>query len=65
MIKLAFNIILPIVNKRTQSDKVLTDKVFKIVIPDYDGYERGLASMLYKFFDGKSIGNSVNFLPNQ
>ena len=60
MIKLAFNIILPIVNKRTQSDKV-----FKIVIPDYDGYERGLASMLYKFFDRKSIGNSVNFLPNQ
>ena len=46
MIKLVFNIILPTVNKRAQSDKVLRDKVFKIVIPDYDGYERGLPSML-------------------
>ena len=41
--------------KRTQSDKVLKDKGFKIVSdPKYDGYERGLASMVYKFFDKKS-----------
>ena len=38
--------------KRTQSDKVLRDKIFKIASnPKYDGYQRGLASMAYKFFD--------------
>ena len=42
--------------KRTQSDKVLKDKAFKIPSdPKYDGYQRGLASMVYKFFDKKSI----------
>ena len=41
--------------KRTQSDKVLRDKAFKIANdPKYDGYQRGLASMVYKFFDKKS-----------
>ena len=41
--------------KRTQSDKVLKDKSFKIASnPKYDGYQRGLASMIYKFFDKKS-----------
>ena len=41
--------------KRTQSDKVLRDKAFKIASnPKYDGYERGLALMVYKFFDIKS-----------
>ena len=41
--------------KRTQSDKVLKDKAFKIASdPNYDGYQRGLASMVYKFFDKKS-----------
>ena len=40
--------------KRTQSDKVLKDKAFKIANnPNYDGYQRGLASMVYKFFDKK------------
>ena len=30
--------------KRTQADKVLRDKAFKIAIdPKYDGYQRGLA----------------------
>ena len=42
--------------KRTQSDKFLRDKAFKIVIdPKYDGYQRGLASMVYKFFDKKLV----------
>ena len=37
--------------KRTQSDKVLRDKAFKTANdPKYDGYQRGLASMVYKFF---------------
>ena len=41
--------------KRTQSDKVLRDKAFKIASdPIYDGYQRGLASMVYKLFDKKS-----------
>ena len=36
--------------KRTQSDKVLKDKAFKIVSnPKYDGYQRGLALMVYQF----------------
>ena len=34
--------------KRTQSDKVLKDKAFKIASdPKYDGYQRGLASMVF------------------
>ena len=42
--------------KRTQSDKVLRDKAFKIASdPKYDGYQRGLASMVCKFFDKKSV----------
>ena len=41
--------------KRTQSDKVLKDKAFKIANdPKYDGYQRGLASMVYKIFDTKN-----------
>ena len=41
--------------KRTQSDKVLKHKAFKIASDSkYDGYQRGLASMVYKFFDKKS-----------
>ena len=41
--------------KRTQSDKVLSGKAFKIASdPKYDGYQRGLASIFYKFFDRKS-----------
>ena len=46
--------------KRTQSDKVLRDKAFKIASdPKYDGYQRGLASMVYKFFDKKSNGGNI------
>ena len=37
--------------RRTYSDKFLRDKVFNIAKkPKYDGYQRGLASMVYKFF---------------
>ena len=46
--------------KRTQSDKVLRDKAFKIASDlKYDGYQRGLASMVYKFFDKKSSGSGT------
>ena len=50
--------------KRTQSDKVLRDKAFKIAIDlKYGGYQRGLASMVYKFFDKKSSGSGVAVEP--
>ena len=46
--------------KRTQSNKVLKDKAFKIVSdPKYDGYQRGLASMVYKFFDKMSKESDI------
>ena len=52
-------------SKRTQSDKVLKDKAFKIASdPKYDGYKRILASMVYKFFDKKSSGSGVINEPN-
>ena len=36
--------------RRTASDKVLWDKAFNIAKnPKHDGYQRGLASMVYKF----------------
>ena len=51
--------------KRTQSDKVLRDKAFEIASdPKYDGYQRGLASMVYKFFDKKSSGSGIANEPN-
>ena len=40
---------------RTEADTVLRDKAYDIASnPEYDGYQRGLASMVYKFFDKKS-----------
>ena len=43
---------------RTFSDKVLKDKAFNITKNrKYDGYQRGLASMVYKFFDKSSSGS--------
>ena len=51
--------------KRTQSDKVLKDKAFKIASdPEYRGYRRRLASMVYKFFDKKSSGSGIVNEPN-
>ena len=51
--------------KRTQPDKVLKDKAFKITNnPKYDGYQRGLAAMVYKFFDKKSSGGAIKPEPN-
>ena len=46
---------------RTKSDKVLRDKVYNIASnPEYDGYQRGLASMVYKVFDKMSMGSGIN-----
>ena len=46
--------------RRIASDKILRDKAFNIAKnPKYDGYQRGLASMVYKFFDKKASGGTV------
>ena len=43
-------------NRRTFADKILGDKAFNIAKdPKYDGYQRGFASMVYKFFDKKLL----------
>ena len=46
--------------KRTQSDKILKNKAFKIASDaKYDGYQRGLVSMVYKFFNKKTSVSGV------
>ena len=45
---------------RTEANKVFRDKAYDIASnPKYDGYQRGLASMVYKFFDKKSTGSGI------
>ena len=42
------------------SDKILRHKVFNIAKnAKYDGYRHGLASRVFKFFDGKTSGGTV------
>ena len=39
---------------------VFRGKAFKVASdPKYDGYQRGLASLVYKFFDKKSKGSGI------
>ena len=46
--------------KRTDSDKILKDEAFNIAKNfKYDGYQRELASMVYKFSDKKSTGSGI------
>ena len=40
--------------RRTTSDKILRDKFNIAKNPRHDGCQRGLASMVYNFFDKKS-----------
>ena len=67
LIKLVFNTILlmqyadhkDLIDRR-KSNKVLKDKEYNIASnSEYDGYQRGLASMVYKFFDKKSMGSGI------
>ena len=52
--------------ERTKSDKVIGDKGYKTAInPKYNGYERGLASMVYKFLDKKSKGSGIKYISDQ
>ena len=46
--------------KRTAADKALRDKAFEIASDQkYDGYQRGLALMVYKFFEKRSEGKGL------
>ena len=50
--------------KRTVADKILKNKAFDIAKdPKYNGYQRGLASMVYKFFDAKVSGSGAKLIP--
>ena len=50
---------------RTKSDKVSRDKAYDMASnPEYDGYKRGLASIVYKFFDKKLTGRGFKKLKN-
>ena len=52
--------------KRIASDKVFRDKTFDIAKnPKNDGYQRGLASMVYKFFDRITKGRGITTLTNK
>ena len=45
---------------RTKADKVLREKAYNIACnPEYDGYQRSLASIVYKFFDKNSMGSGI------
>ena len=55
-----------LMDKITESDKNFTDKAFKIASNlKYDGYERELVSVVYKFFDKKSASIGAKSIPNQ
>ena len=65
LIKLVFNTILltrrikNLIN-RTRAHKFLRHKAYDIASnPEYDGYQRGLASMVYKIFDKKTMGSGA------
>ena len=46
--------------KRTASDKVLRDKAFNVAkTPKYNGYQCGLASVVKRYFDKKSLDDDV------
>ena len=64
LIKLVFNMMLLMVNikiwLKTQSHKALRDTAFEIASNlKYDGYQRGLALMVYKLFDKENLLEEV------
>ena len=49
---------------RAVADKILKNRAFNIAKdPKYDWYQRGLASMVYKFFDSKVSGSGAKLIP--
>ena len=54
------------IKRRTASDKILRDKAFNIAKnPKYDGYQRGLASMVYKLFVKSSASLTDKFVSGE
>ena len=58
--------------RRTAAGKVLRDKAFNIAKDSkYDGYQKGLASMVYNFFNKKPVsltdksvaGSGIKYMP--
>ena len=50
--------------KKAQSHKILRYKAFKIASdPKHDGYQRGLASIVFSFCDKKSSGSGIDAEP--
>ena len=46
--------------RKKASDEILHNRAFNIAKnPKYDGYQSGLASMFYKFFDKKPSGSGI------
>ena len=53
-------------NKRIFVDEVLRDKAFNIAKdPKNDGYQHGLATMVYTFFDRKTSGSGIKNIPDK
>ena len=49
---------------RIVADKVLRDKAFNIAKnPKYHQYQRGLASVVYKFLNKKTVGSGIKSMP--
>ena len=47
-------------NRRIAADNVLRDEAFNVAKnTKYDGYQRGLPAMVYKFFDEKTSGGKL------
>ena len=54
------------IKSRAIADKISRDKAYKIAVnPKYYSSQRGLASMVYKFFNKKTKGSSVNMNQNE
>ena len=50
----------------TASGKVLHDKAFNIAKnPKYDGYQRGIHTVFYKFFEKTNLGSAIEKLCHQ
>ena len=50
------------IDRRIDSDKILRDKAFNIAKnPKIDGYRRGLALMVYKFFDKNAMVRTLSY----
>ena len=53
-------------NRRTGADKVFCDKAFNIAKDGkYDGYQCGIASIVYIFFNKKTSASGTKNIPNK